>query len=110
MNVRQPDMGKSRSIDDLYRLRLVALLDDLVGDNAASRSTADLDADHGTLTVSPGSERLTRKVRVALADNQGQAELPGNAAPAAAGAEFGNVAKVAATDVRRFPVGFRKLH
>ena len=30
MNVRRPGMGKSRSIDDLHRLRLMALLDGLV--------------------------------------------------------------------------------
>ena len=54
MNAGQPGTEKSLGIDDLHRLRLVTMLDDLVGDNAASRSTADLDADHGTLTVSPG--------------------------------------------------------
>ena len=110
MNSGQPGMEKSREIDDLHRLRLVAHLNDLVGDNALSRSAAGLDADHRTLAPSPKSERVTRRMRAVLDDNQGQAELPGNAAPAAEGAEPGDVAKVAATGGRRFSVGFRKLH
>ena len=109
MNAGQPGMEKSRSIDDLHRLRLWALLDDLVGDNALTRPTADLDADHRTLMVSPGAA-LTRRMRAALDDNQGQAELPGNAAPDAAGAELGDVAELAATGGGRFSVGFHKLH
>ena len=44
MDVRQPGMEKSGSIDDLHDLRLKTLLDDLLGDDAASRSRADLDA------------------------------------------------------------------
>lgn len=51
MNAGQPGMEKSRSIDDQHLLRLMALLDDLVGKNAASRSTAHLDVDHRTLTA-----------------------------------------------------------
>ncbi len=110
MNAGQPGMEKSLGMDDPQRLRLVALLNDLVGDNALSRSTAGSDVGHRTLTVSPGSERLTRRMLVLLDDNQGQAELPGNAAPAVAGVGPGDVAKVAATGGRRFSVGFRKLH
>ena len=65
MNVRQPGMGKSRRIYDLHDLRLKTLLDDLVGDNAASRPTAGLDVDRRTLAASPENERLTRRMRVA---------------------------------------------
>ena len=57
MNVRQPGMEKSRRTDDLHRLRLMALLDDLVGDNAVNRPTADLDAGQRTLAASTDSER-----------------------------------------------------
>ena len=110
MNAGQPGMEKSRGIDDPHRLRLVALLNDLVGDNAASRSTAGSDVGQRTLAASPENKGLTRRMLVLLDDNQGQAELPGNAAPAAADTGPGDVAKVAATGGGRFSVGFRKLH
>ena len=61
MNARQPGVERVRSIDDLHHLRLKAL----VGDDAASRSTADLDVAHRTLAASPGSGRLTRRMRAA---------------------------------------------
>ena len=48
---------RSESAGDLHDLRLKTLLDDLVGDNAASRSTADLDVGHRTLAASPESGR-----------------------------------------------------
>lgn len=70
MNVRQPGIEKSRRTDDLHRLRLMALLDELVRKNAVSRSTADLDVDHGKLTASPGSGRLTLRMRVLLDDTK----------------------------------------
>ena len=57
MNVRQPGMEKSRRIYDLHDLRLKTLLDDLVGDNAASRSTADLDVGPRTLAAQPGERK-----------------------------------------------------
>ena len=55
---------RSESAGDLHDLRFKTLLDDLVGDNALTRPTADLDVNHRTLTASPGSERLTRRKRV----------------------------------------------
>ena len=110
MNVRQPGIEKSRSIDDLQCLRLMALLDELVRENAVSGSTADLDVDHRTPTANLESGRLARRMRVALDDNQGQTDQAGDAAPAAAGAGPGDVLKVAATGGGRFPVGFRKFH
>ena len=110
MNAGQPGTEKSLGMDGLHRLRLVALLDDLVGDNAASRSTEGLDLGHRTLAASPENKRLTRRTRAVLDDNQGQADQAGDAALVAAGVEPGNVAKVAATGGGRFPVGFRKLH
>ena len=66
MNVRQPGVEKSRSIDDQHLLRLVALLDDLVGDNAVTKPTPDLDVGHRTLAASPESEKLTWWMRAAL--------------------------------------------
>ena len=110
MNAGQPGTEKSLGMDDLHRLQLVALVDALVRENAVSRPTADLDVGHGTLTASPESERLTRRMLVLLDDNQGQADQAGDAAPAAADTGPGDVAKVAATGGRRFSVGFRKFH
>ena len=66
MNVKQPGIEKNRRIEDLHDLRLKTLLDDLVGDNAASRPTADLDVGHRTLAASPGGGRRTRRIQVAL--------------------------------------------
>ena len=63
MNAGQPGIEKSRGIDDLNALRLKTLLDDLVGDNAASRRTAGLDVAPRTLTASPENERPTRRMR-----------------------------------------------
>ena len=63
-------MGKSRSIDDLHRLRLMALLDGLVRENVASRSTANLDVDHRTLTANLESGRLARRMRVVPDDTK----------------------------------------
>ena len=37
-----------------------------MGDNAVTKPTAGLDVGHRTLTASPGTGRLTRRMRVAL--------------------------------------------
>ena len=70
MNVRQPGMGKSRTIDDLHCLRLVARLDELVRENALTMPTAGLDVDHPTMAASPGSGRLTLRMLVLLDDTR----------------------------------------
>ena len=72
MNAGQPGTEKSLGMDGQHRLRLVALLDDLVGDNAASRSTEGLDLGHRILAASPENKRLTRRMRVALDDTKGK--------------------------------------
>ena len=41
MNAGQPDIEKIRRTDDQHHLRLMALLDDLVGDNAVTSLPAD---------------------------------------------------------------------
>ena len=46
-------------------MRLMSLLKALLGDNAASRSTAGLDVGQRTLTARSENERLTRRMRVA---------------------------------------------
>ena len=63
MNVRQPGMGKSRTIDDQHRLRLMALLDGLVRENAVTKSRAGMDVDHRTLATSLESGTLSRRMR-----------------------------------------------
>ena len=78
MAKEQGGIDKSKSIEDLHHLRLMALLDELVRDKGARRAAADLDVDHRTLTASLESGRLSRRMRVAL----NQALLAGAGSPA----------------------------
>ncbi len=64
--------NRSESAGDLHDLRLKTLLDDLVGDNAATRPTARLDVGQRTLAASQESERLIRRMRAALDDTKGK--------------------------------------
>ena len=61
-----PGIDRSKAIEDLHHLRLMALLDELVRDKGVRKAAADLDVDHRTLAVSLESGRLTRRMRVAL--------------------------------------------
>ncbi len=61
-----PGIDRSKSIEDLHHLRLMALLDEQVRDKGPRRAASDLDVDHRTLTSSLESGRLTRRMRVAL--------------------------------------------
>ena len=73
-----PGIDRSKSIEDLHHLRLMALLDELVRDKGARKAAADLDVDHRTLAASLESGRLTRRMRVAL----DRALLAGGGSPA----------------------------
>ena len=73
-----PGIDRSKSIEDLQHLRLMALLDELVRDKGARKAAADLDVDHRTLSTSLESGRLTRRMRVAL----DRALLAGGGSPA----------------------------
>ena len=73
-----PGIERSKSIEDLHHLRLMALLDELVRDKGPRRAAADLDVDHRTLTASLESGRLSRRMRVAL----NQSLLAGAGSPA----------------------------
>ena len=73
-----PGIDKSKSIEDLHHLRLMALLDELVRDKGARKAAADLDVDHRTLAASLETGRLTRRMRVAL----DRALLAGGGSPA----------------------------
>ena len=83
MALERPGMGpgieRSKSIEDLHHLRLMALLDELVrGTRERARRRRNLDVDHRTLTASMESGRLTRRMRVAL----DRALLAGGGSPA----------------------------
>ena len=73
-----PGIDRSKSIEDLHHLRLMALLHELVRDKGARKAAADLDVDHRTLSTSLESGRLTRRMRVAL----DRALLAGGGSPA----------------------------
>ena len=73
-----PGIDRSKSIEDLHHLRLMALLDELVRDKGGRKAAADLDVDHRTLAASLESGRLTRRMRVAL----DRALLAGGGSPA----------------------------
>ncbi len=82
MASERPGMGlgidRSKSIEDLHHLRLMALLDELVRDKGARRAAEGLGVDHRTLAASMESGRLTRRMRVAL----DRALLAGGGSPA----------------------------
>ncbi len=73
-----PGIDRSKSIEDLHHLRLMALLDELVRDKGARKAAADLGVDHRTLAASLESGRLSRRMRVAL----DRALLAGGGSPA----------------------------
>ena len=66
MDAKQAGIDRSRSVEDLHRLRLMALLDEQVRDKGSRRAAADLDVDHRTLTASLESGKLSRRMRTAL--------------------------------------------
>ena len=61
-----PGIDKSKSIEDLHHLRLMALLDEQVRDKGPRRAAADLGVDHRTLTGSLKSGQLSRRMQVVL--------------------------------------------
>ena len=66
MDAKQAGIDRSRSVEDLHHLRLMALLDEQVRDKGPRRAAADLDVDHRTLTASLERGRLSRRMRPAL--------------------------------------------
>ena len=79
MKAREPIFEKSRSVEDLERMRLMALLRELARDKGVKEAAQALDVDHRTLISSLESGKLTRRMRVAL----GKALLEGGGSPAA---------------------------
>ena len=79
MRAREPIFEKSRSVEDLERMRLMALLRELARDKGVKEAAQALGVDHRTLVSSLESGKLTRRMRVAL----GKALLEGGGSPAA---------------------------
>lgn len=74
----QPGIDRSKSIEDLHHLRLMALLDEQVRHKGVRKAAEDLGVDHRTLASSLESGQLTRRMRVAL----DRALLAGEGSPA----------------------------
>ena len=66
MTTREPIFEKSRSVEDLERMRLMALLRELARDKGVKEAAQALDVDHRTLIASLDGRELSRRVRVAL--------------------------------------------
>ena len=79
MKAREPIFEKSRSVEDLDHMRLMALLRELARDKGPREAAQALGVDHRTLVSSLESGKLTRRMRVAL----GKALLEGGGSPAA---------------------------
>ena len=66
MKAREPIFEKSRSVEDLERMRLMALLRELARDKGVEEAAQALGVDHRTLIASLEGRELSRRVRVAL--------------------------------------------
>ena len=78
MSAAGPLFEKSRSIEDMQHLRLMALLEELVRDKGIMRAARDLNVDRRTLSAGLKTGRLSRRMRGALE----QALLEGGGSPA----------------------------
>ena len=78
MRSREPVFEKSRSVQDMHHMRLMALLGELVRDKGVMRAAEALDVDHRTLAASMERGRLSRRMRNAL----DKALLEGGGSPA----------------------------
>ena len=78
MSTKDPVFEKSRSIEDLQHLRLMALLEEMVRDKGIMRAAQELNVDHRTLTSGLATGRLSRRLRGALE----KALLEGGGSPA----------------------------
>lgn len=79
MKTREPIFEKSRTIEDIEHMRLMALLNELVRDRGPRKAAETLGVDHRTLTSSLNRGTLSRRMRVALE----KALLEGAGSPAA---------------------------
>ena len=79
MKSREPVFEKSRSVEDVHHLRLMALLRELVRNKGVMKATQALSVDYRTLTNSLKDGTLSRRMRQALE----KALLEGGGSPAA---------------------------
>ena len=79
MNSRQTGIGKSRRVEDVKRLQLLTLLDEMVRNKGVMRAAGELNVDRRTLNVALRDGRLSRRMRGALE----KALLEGGGSPAA---------------------------
>ena len=79
MNTGKPVFEKSRSVQDMQHMRLMALLNELVRDKGVMKATQLLGVDYKTLTASMERGRLSRRMRSVLE----KALLEGEGSPAA---------------------------
>ena len=77
MSTGKPVFEKSRSVQDMQQMRLMALLSELVQDKGIMKAAEALDVDHRTLTASMERGRLSRRMRGAL----GKVLLEGGGSP-----------------------------
>ncbi len=66
METRKAVFEKSRSVEDMHHMRLMALLSELVRDKGVMKAAEALGVDHRTLTSSMERGKLSRRMRVAL--------------------------------------------
>ena len=66
MDANQTGIDRSRSVEDLHHLRLMALLDELVQDKGVTRAARELGVNYRTISGSLESGRLSRRMRTAL--------------------------------------------
>ena len=79
MKSQEPVFEKSRSVEDVHHLRLMALLRELVRNKGVMKATQALSVDYRTLTNSLKNGTLSRRMRQALE----KALLEGGGSPAA---------------------------
>ena len=73
-----PGIEKSKSIEDLHHLRLMALLDEMVQDKGVMQTARELGVNYRTLASARETGRLSRRMRGAL----GQRLMEGGGSPA----------------------------
>ena len=79
MRDARPIFTRSRAVEDMQHMRLMALLGELVRDKGVMKAAKALDVDHRTLTGSLERARLSKRMRLALE----RALLEGGGTPAA---------------------------
>ena len=78
MSTKDPVFERSRSVEDMQHLRLMALLAEMARDKGVMQAAQELEVDHRTLTAGLESGRLSRRLRGALE----KALLEGGGSPA----------------------------